>query len=145
MELNTQIQKELNEKDAKIRILQDKNTALQQTVDAKVDELEILKQKASILEQEVCDLISTINYVHLVTQLSSKTAEEKKLLEENKELLANISLHGWLCKRGIKGPTADVWRKRYFKVEEGNKLMYYKTAAEGPAQGLAQNVLYTKY
>ena len=77
----------------------------------------------------------------LVTQLSSRTAEEKKLLGEKKELLANINLHGWLCKRGIKGPTADVWRKRYFKVEEGNKLMYYKTAAEGSAQGLARNVL----
>lgn len=119
MELNAQMQNELDEKDAKLRILEDKNTTLQQTVDAKVDELEVLKQKASILEQE----------------LSSKTAEEKKLLDENKELLANISLHGWVCKRGIKGPTADMWRKRYFKVEEGNKLMYYKTAAEGPAQG----------
>ena len=72
--------------------------------------------------------------------MSSKTAEEKKLLDEKKELLANISLHGWLCKRGIKGPTADVWRKRYFKVEEGNKLMYYKTAADGPAQGLVLNI-----
>lgn len=71
-----------------------------------------------------------------VIQLSSMTFEEKKLLEEKKELLANITLHGWLCKRGIKGPTADVWRKRYFKVEEGHKLKYYKTVADGPPQGL---------
>ena len=63
MELNAQIQKELDEKDAKIRILEDKNAALRQTVDAKVDELEVLKQKASLLEQEVCGIINTINCV----------------------------------------------------------------------------------
>ena len=62
-------------------------------------------------------------------------------MDEKKELLANISLHGWLCKRGIKGPTANTWRRRYFKIEEGCKLAYYKSAGDGPPQGLAQNVL----
>lgn len=119
MELNTLMQKEMSEKDETIRILENKNEALRQTLDARVDELEILKQKVSMLEEE----------------LSAKTAEEKKLLDEKRELLANITLHGWLCKRGIKGPTADVWRKRYFKVEGGNKLMYYKKAADGAPQG----------
>ena len=46
-----------------------------------------------------------------------------------------------MCKRGIKGPTADVWRQRYFKLEEGNKLKYYKKPTEGSAQGLAEIVL----
>jgi len=71
-------------------------------------------------------------------QLSSKAAEEKKLQDEKRELLANISLHGWLCKKGIKGPTAASWRRRYFRIEEGSKLTYYKTAGEGPPQGLVQ-------
>ena len=70
------------------------------------------------------------------TQLSSKADEEKKLLDEKKELLANISLHGWLFKKGVKGPTANNWRRRYFKIEEGSKLSYYKTAGDGPPQGL---------
>ena len=66
-------------------------------------------------------------------------------MDEKKELMANINLHGWLCKRGIKGPTADVWRKRYFKVEEGNKLMYYKRAADGLPQGLVIWIVLKSY
>ena len=54
MELNVQIQKELDEKDETIRMLEDKNTVLKRTIDAKVDELETLKQQVSLLEQEVC-------------------------------------------------------------------------------------------
>lgn len=119
MELNAQMEKELGAKDEAIRLLETKNTVLTKALDAKVDELEVLKQKLSLLEEE----------------LSIKNSEEKKLVDEKKELMANINLHGWLCKRGIKGPTADVWRKRYFKVEEGNKLMYYKRAADGLPQG----------
>ena len=74
-------------------------------------------------------------YECFVTQLSSKADEEKKLMDEKRELLANISLHGWLCKKGIKGLTANTWRRRYFKIEEGCKLTYYKSAGDGPPQG----------
>jgi len=64
--------------------------------------------------------------------------EEKKLMDEKRELLTNINLHGWLFKRGIKGPTANAWRRRYFKIEEGSKLTYYKTTGDSPPQGLIQ-------
>ena len=53
MELNAQIQRELNDKDEKIRIMETKNETLRQIVEAKVDELELLKQRVAVLEQEV--------------------------------------------------------------------------------------------
>ena len=60
MELNTQMQIELDERDERIRILENKNAALRQTVDTKVEESEVLKQKVSLLEQEVCGVISIL-------------------------------------------------------------------------------------
>lgn len=47
------MQRELDEKDEKIRMLEAEHVMLTQTVDGKVDELEGLKQKLSMLEQEV--------------------------------------------------------------------------------------------
>lgn len=52
------MQRELNEKDEKIRILEAKNETLRQMADAKADELEAIKQKVSMLEQEVCGLLN---------------------------------------------------------------------------------------
>ena len=54
LELNAQMQKELDEKEEKIRILEAKNETLSRTADAKADEIENLKEKISMLEQEVC-------------------------------------------------------------------------------------------
>ena len=54
MELNAQMQKELEEKEEKIRILEAKNETLSRTADTKTDEIENLKQKISMPEQEVC-------------------------------------------------------------------------------------------
>lgn len=54
LELNAQMQKDLSDKEEKIRILEAKNETLRQTADAKTDEIETLKQKISMLEQEVC-------------------------------------------------------------------------------------------
>lgn len=48
------MQKELDEKEEKIRILEAKNETLSRTADAKADEIENLKEKISMLEQEVC-------------------------------------------------------------------------------------------
>ena len=53
MELNAQIQRELDEKDEKIRIMEAKNETLRQIVGAKADELELLKQREAALQQEV--------------------------------------------------------------------------------------------
>ena len=51
------MQKDLNEKEEKIRILEAKNETLRQTADTKTDEIENLKQKVMMLEQEVCILV----------------------------------------------------------------------------------------
>ena len=56
--------------------------------------------------------------------------------DEKQELPDNITLNGWLSKRGVKGPTANVWRTRYFRLEEGNRLAYYKTNDEDIPQRL---------
>ena len=53
LELNAQMQKELDEKEEKIRILEAKNETLRQTAEEKTDEIETLKHKVSMLEQEV--------------------------------------------------------------------------------------------
>jgi len=42
---------------------------------------------------------------------------------------------GWLYKKGVKGPTANIWRRRYFRCDQGPKLCYYKKQAEGTPQG----------
>ena len=47
------MQKELEQKEEKIRILEAKNETLRQTTDTKTEEIEDLKQKVSMLEQEV--------------------------------------------------------------------------------------------
>ena len=51
-----------------------------------------------------------------------------------------MQLRGWLYKRGIKGPTANVWRNRYFRCDQGNKIYYYKAADEPTPKGLARDV-----
>lgn len=47
------MQKDLSEKEERIRILEAKNETLRQTADTKTDEIENLKQKIMMLEQEV--------------------------------------------------------------------------------------------
>ena len=59
----------------------------------------------------------------------------RQLEDEKRELLANLNIRGWLCKRGLKGPTAHVWRRRYFRCDQGSKIYYYKSASEGTPQG----------
>lgn len=51
--MNAQMQRELGEKDEKIRILEAKNETLRQTVDAKINEVESFKQRVVMLEQQV--------------------------------------------------------------------------------------------
>ena len=57
LELNAQMQKDLNDKEEKIRILEAKNETLRQSADTKTDEIENLKQKISMLEQEVYSVV----------------------------------------------------------------------------------------
>jgi len=51
--MNAQMQRELSDKDEKIRILEAKNETLRRTVDTKTDEVESLKQTVVMLEQQV--------------------------------------------------------------------------------------------
>ena len=46
-----------------------------------------------------------------------------------------LQIRGWLFKRGLKGPTANVWRRRYFRCDQGSRICYYKSSAEGTPQG----------
>ena len=50
-------------------------------------------------------------------------------------ILLFVQIRGWLVKRGVKGPTANVWRRRYFRCDQGSKIYYYKSSAEGAPQG----------
>lgn len=40
-----------------------------------------------------------------------------------------------MYKRGIKGPTANVWRQRYFRCDQGTKIYYYKSADDAAPKG----------
>lgn len=53
LELNAQMQKELEDKEEKIRVLEAKNETLKQAAETKTDEIENLKHKVMMLEQEV--------------------------------------------------------------------------------------------
>ena len=44
-------------------------------------------------------------------------------------------IRGWLLKRGLRGPTASLWRRRYFRCDQGSKIYYYKSASEGTPRG----------
>ena len=35
-------------------------------------------------------------------------------------------VRGWLCKRGVKGPTGRRWRRRWFSTDSNGRLYYYK-------------------
>ena len=60
---------------------------------------------------------------------------------ENQLLLCAcvLQIQGWLFKRGVKGVTAHVWRRRFFRVE-GTKIYYYKTSTAPQAQGLVSHL-----
>lgn len=53
LEINAQMQRELEQKEEKIRILEAKNVTMKQTAEAKTNEVEELKQKLAMLETEV--------------------------------------------------------------------------------------------
>jgi hypothetical protein len=104
---------------ADVSYLEEINKKLQQTNDGLGQDVANLKKKMGEFEEKLSNIEQT-----------SRAAEE-----ERRELSANISLHGWLYKRGIKGPTANVWRHRYFRCDQGNKIYYYKAADEPTPKG----------
>ncbi|CAI8053426.1 hypothetical protein GBAR_LOCUS29225 [Geodia barretti] len=104
---------------ADVSYLDEINKKLQQANDGLGQEVANLKKKMGEFEEKLSNI-----------ELTSRAAED-----ERKELSANISLRGWLYKRGIKGPTANVWRHRYFRCDQGNKIYYYKSADEPTPKG----------
>ena len=73
------MQKDLNDKEEKIRILEAKNETLRQTADTKTDEIENLKQKVLMLEQEVC----TEGLLKLCTSASLHSYQVKQMRKRN--------------------------------------------------------------
>lgn len=68
----------------------------------------------------------------LVEDLRTQLRQAESELENSREkgtISASIELsqiRGWLCKRGVKGPTGRRWRRRWFSTEMDGKLYYYK-------------------
>ena len=67
----------------------------------------------------------------------SKRASEQAVLAkvELKSETDCFQLRGWLYKRGVKGLTANVWRRRYFRLDQGDKMHYYKSEADFTSKG----------
>jgi predicted component of type VI protein secretion system len=109
----------LQEKEDIIRHLQEVNQSLKHTNDELNTEIRTIKTTLEVSETRVRELEET-------------TAQKKVEDAKFKEFLA---VQGWLFKKGIKGPTANVYRKRYFRLDQGSKLYYYKSQSEGQPQG----------
>ncbi|XP_064391177.1 uncharacterized protein LOC135339010 isoform X2 [Halichondria panicea] len=109
----------LEEKEERVRHLEEVNMALKQTNDD--------------LNEEVADLKKQL--AELQTRMDQTEQTSMQLEKDKRETVAKLSTRGWLCKRGVKGPTANVWRRRYFRCDQGSKVFYYKNASEGTPQG----------
>jgi hypothetical protein len=94
---------------------------------------ETVQQSSQGLEVEVADLKKKMG--EFEAKLSTIEQTSQAAAEEKKELMAHINIRGWLHKRGIKGPTANVWRQRYFRCDQGSKIYYYKAADEATPRG----------
>ena len=80
-----------------------------------------------ILNNEIERLRSEVR--ELTHRLDTYSRKERDLADHRE-------MSGCLYKRGIKGPTARVWRRRYFKIENhGTKIVYYKNPGYTLQQG----------
>jgi hypothetical protein len=110
---------EMEEKDEKLRHLEEVNMSLKQT---NVD-----------LNEEVAEMKRLIG--EFQAKLTTLEQSSRQLEVEKRDLMANLNIRGWLLKRGVKGPTANLWRRRYFRCDQGSKIYYYKSSSEGTPQG----------
>jgi hypothetical protein len=110
---------EMEEKEERLRHLEEVNMSLKQTNDD-------LNEEVAELKRQIGDFQA---------KLTSLEKSSRQLEDEKRELMANLNIRGWLLKRGLKGPTASLWRRRYFRCDQGSKIYYYKSASEGTPQG----------
>lgn len=111
--------RQLQDKEDVVRQLEEVNMSLKHTNDDLNDEVRTLRASLQQANEEL-------------QSLRESDAQKKEADEKFNEYL---KLQGWLFKRGIKGPTANKWRRRYFRLDQGSKLYYYKSQAEGTPQG----------
>ncbi|XP_019856658.1 PREDICTED: EH domain-binding protein 1-like protein 1 isoform X2 [Amphimedon queenslandica] len=111
--------RQLQQKEDIIRHLEEVNQSLKITNDELNTEVRTLKTG---LEQSEAK----------VKVLEASTAQKK---QEDEKLREHLKVQGWLFKKGAKGPTANVFRRRYFRLDQGSRLYYYKSQSEGTPQG----------
>eukprot|EP00118_Oscarella_pearsei_P012342 m.90239 g.90239 ORF g.90239 m.90239 type:complete len:777 (+) comp36642_c0_seq5:287-2617(+) len=108
----------------------------------KKDRMKQLEAENTKLKKEVVELREDLEELQTqVEQLRKKLSEtEVKASQERDMVEARLTLKGWLMKRGIKGPTANVWRRRWFSLDSsGRRLHYYKGSSnEGTPQGFIE-------
>ncbi|XP_065836338.1 uncharacterized protein [Oscarella lobularis] len=106
---------------------------------AKKERIKQLEAENAKLKREVVELREDVEELQvLVEQLRGKLDEtEAKASQERDFVEARLTLKGWLMKRGIKGPTATVWRRRWFALDSsGSQLQYFKgSKANATPQG----------
>jgi hypothetical protein len=83
----------------------------------------MLKDQVAELREEVMELQQQVEELNIKLNLSE--ASKAKLSTEKEITEARLALKGWLMKRGVKGPTAHIWRRRWFCVNEDNSCLYY--------------------
>ncbi|XP_046863320.1 uncharacterized protein LOC124457063 isoform X2 [Xenia sp. Carnegie-2017] len=97
------------------------------------DDIIKLQNQRDEMQTEIGELQILVE--DLKVRLSQSEAEHKQLRKDGQELLAMMNLRGWLCKRGVKGPTGRQWRRRWFATDESGKLYYYKQNNNSTPQG----------
>jgi thiol-disulfide isomerase/thioredoxin len=110
---------ELEKKDGIIKDLEVRNEALEQRVTDLSEEN--IKLKDTIEEQQ--------------KKLQEIKTAQTTLLEEKENIVAKASIRGFLLKRGVRGPTGRLWRRRYFRTDQSGRLCYYKFAEDSSPQG----------
>eukprot|EP00731_Ephydatia_muelleri_P016803 Em0009g1227a len=93
-----------------------------------------LQRRLAAAEAENVRLQSELERLRL--EVRELTHRLETYSRKEQELAGHREMSGCLYKRGIKGPTARVWRRRYFKIENhGTRMVYYKNPGYTLQQG----------
>ncbi|KAL5468774.1 hypothetical protein EMCRGX_G029890 [Ephydatia muelleri] len=128
--------------------LEKENTQLRKEVDMQRQQIAQLSSRlASVtkLEEEVSHHYQKENSMLKIEieafkqQISTMTGQLIAISKKDDELKQCRKANSWLYKQGVKGLTANTWRRRFFRIEDfGGKMVYYKNPTDALPQGFIE-------
>ncbi|XP_068694651.1 rho-associated protein kinase 2-like isoform X1 [Montipora foliosa] len=107
-------------------------TKYKKSDDAK--ERDEFQAEISELQMLVEDLRTQLRKAELELE-SSREKETISATIEDPGKFKLSQIRGWLCKRGVKGPTGRRWRRRWFATDLDGRLYYYQKNNNTMARG----------